>query len=205
MEDLENEIWKDVVGFEGAYKVSNLGRVKSLPRTSPYPGSANGRREVGKMLKLTLCEDGYARVPLSNGTNDQKKYRVHRLVAIAFIPNPNNYPNINHVNSDRKDNNISNLEWCTQAQNNLHAYRYGFKRPVKARLGVRGVPTKASRSVAQFDLAGNFIRIWACHSQVKRDMDIAASSVSGCCMGRLKTAGGFVWKFEDELALKADK
>ena len=106
-----NEIWKPIKNYESLYEVSSLGKVKSFKRS--------GAKE--KILKCFYDEYGYVRVCLSkNGKS--KKYKVHRLVAEAFIPNPKNFPQINHDNGIKDDNRVENLEWCTSSFNTIHSY-----------------------------------------------------------------------------------
>lgn len=107
----EKEVWKDIEGYEGRYQVSNLGRVKSLKRKVPN-GENSFRIIKEKILKTSKKSNEYIKVNLSG-----KSYRVHRLVATAFIENPNNYDEINHINGDKRDNRVKNLEWCTREYN----------------------------------------------------------------------------------------
>lgn len=110
---LDNEIWKDIQGFEGRYQVSNMGRVKSLSRVTQLNGRARTEPEV--VMAFTY-RSGYPTLILRK---DGKRYsrQVHRLVADAFVPNPNNYPIVNHKDFSRDNNEASNLEWCTQQHN----------------------------------------------------------------------------------------
>lgn len=123
------EEWRDVEGFEGFYQVSNLGRVRSLDRIVPYPNSRYvngvGKREfLGKILKLNTNKHGYLQVTLrKNGI--QTTHKVHQLVAIAFLKKPDFRCVVNHKNSKRDDNQVDNLEWCTQQQNLMHAAEKG--------------------------------------------------------------------------------
>lgn len=185
-----HEIWKDIPGYEGFYKISSFGNIKSLPRlvkrcNSIYPIQ-------GRNVK-THNHQGYLKVGLSKNGVDTK-YLVHRLVALAFIPNLYNKPYINHINSQPSDNRVENLEWCTQSENNFHAYRFGRKLPVRFFLGKKGALHHQAKKCLQYDLSGNFIKEWGCLNDIEREINIAATSIGGCCSGRLKTAGGFVWK-----------
>lgn len=113
--NLDGEEWKDVVGYEGLYKVSNLGRIRSF-----VLGGKNGC-----IISQSKTRQGYKRLALSkNGI--LTRFLVHRLVANAFIPNPQNKPTVNHINGDKGDNRVCNLEWATQSENNRHAYKTGL-------------------------------------------------------------------------------
>ena len=123
---MEQEIWKDIKGYEGAYQVSNLGRVRSLTRKVK---TFNGvRTSKGQLLKPLKTNTGYYRVDLKQNQKD-KYMSIHRLVAEAFIPNPNNYPIINHKDNNPQNNCVENLEWCTQSYNVKYAYKYGNAKP----------------------------------------------------------------------------
>src|SRR5690606_28733657 len=113
------EVWKDVKGYEGFYQVSNLGRVKSLERHVPN-GDNTFRVVKERYLKTNKKTNEYIKVNLSG-----KSFRVHRLVATAFIGNPNNYPEVNHINGDKTDNNVTNLEWCSSSYNMKHNEKLG--------------------------------------------------------------------------------
>lgn len=116
------EIWKDIEGFEGLYQISNMGRVKSLPRQI-----ASRYIPKERILSTIISTQGY---PYANFCRDGivKRMKLHRLVAKAFIPNPDNKPDINHIDAVRHNNEASNLEWCTKSENGLHAYRMGLNK-----------------------------------------------------------------------------
>lgn len=123
--DYLDEIWKDVPGYEGLYQVSNLGRVKGLPRyVSNDKGQILLKERILKGHKITK---GYIQVELPSKDKRVLKL-IHVLVAEAFIPNPNNYPQVNHINGLKDDNRAENLEWVNNSMNQLHAYKLGLNR-----------------------------------------------------------------------------
>ena len=134
------EIWLPIKGYEGLYEISNLGRVKSLPKV-------RGRAVTGEKILKSHVVNGYEMVMLCR---NYKTFNasVHRLVAQAFIPNPKNKPHINHIDGNKANNNIENLEWCTPSENMMHAYRTGLKTPEScARYGKRRHRTNEEKSV----------------------------------------------------------
>ena len=124
----KKEIWKDVIGYEGLYVVSNLGRVKSLVG---WNGHKYIKRE--KILKKSIHNvENYKTYKVFLVKNKKRKeYRVHRLVSFSFIPNPNNKPQINHKDSNPMNNHVENLEWCTSQENIVHSYKYGYRKSFK--------------------------------------------------------------------------
>jgi hypothetical protein len=119
------EVWKPINGYEGCYEVSTFGRVKSLDRYDSMK-----RFKIGRILKPRKNQGGYLNVQISNGVVI-KNTAIHRIVALTFILNPNNYPEVNHKDGNKQNNHISNLEWCTRSQNEKHAYRSGLKKAPK--------------------------------------------------------------------------
>lgn len=120
----EQEIWKDVVGYEGLYQISNLGRVKSLARKIDHVKYIEDRGDV--IMTPFLNKNGYFTVMLHKNRK-KKQHRIHQMVARAFIPNPLGKEMINHIDCNTQNNRVENLEWCTNSENQLHAMANGLK------------------------------------------------------------------------------
>lgn len=181
------EIWKDIEGYEGLYQVSNLGRVRRL---TEWCGNGNQKKYRDKVSIKTLTIDnvGYNTVTLYKN-NVGKKIRVHRLVASAFLRNEANKATVNHIDGNKTNNNVENLEWATYSENEKHAHKTGLKRALRSK------EHPLSKSVIQYDIKGNYIKTWDSIMDVERELKISNSSVCQCCLKRLKTAGGYVWKY----------
>lgn len=186
------EIWKDIDGYVGLYQVSNLGNVKSL-----------NYRRTGRERPLTfkVNSNDYLSAELYKNGN-RKFHLVHRLVADAFIPDKTNFKyvdeedrlkyvdnldklKINHKDENPENNCVNNLEWCTQYYNLM----YGTH---NERVG-----RSLSKKVYQYDLDGNFIREWVSASEVERQLGYAQSNINACCLGKRKTAYGYIWRYAD--------
>lgn len=121
------EIWKDIIGYEGLYQISNLGNVKSLERyyfIGRWKDKTSKVVVKEKLLVISTYAMGYTYVVLANKCVT-KKFKIHRLLGIHFMPNPNNYEQINHINAIRNDNRLENLEWCTHSHNMKHKFKLG--------------------------------------------------------------------------------
>lgn len=136
----------------------------------------------GKELKQHKSKTGYLHLMLYND-NGSKNFLVHRLVAEAFIPNPDNLPCVNHKNEDKTDNRVENLEWCTVAYNNTYKNRH-------IKVGV-----KRGKIVYQYTVDGQFIREWPSTREVERSLGFAQTHISDCCLGKLKQVYGYVWSY----------
>jgi hypothetical protein len=132
-----NEIWKPIVGWDGLYEVSSLGRVKRVARTDP-----RGVRHPEMVLKVSVGWSGYPTVWLQLTRRRRKVMMVHRAIAEAFIPNHDGKPHVNHIDGDKTNSVLSNLEWVTPAENNNHAHRMGLVPPSKIGPGTKGPAAK---------------------------------------------------------------
>lgn len=169
------EIWRDITGYEGLYQVSNLGRVKSLKNKS------NHKNEV--LLKPETSR-GYKRVSLSKD-DILTHHLLHRLVAQTFIPNPDNKPQVNHIDGNKNNNKSSNLEWCTASENRKHGVSIGL-------IKVKG------KRVNQYDLSGKFLKTWETVSEAAKSCGTHTSHIASCCKGKFKQTGGYKWKYTEE-------
>ena len=173
MEHLD-EIWKDIVGYEGHYKISNFGNVLSL-----------NYNRTGHSQKLSLRighkRNNYVDVVLMK-EGKSKRYKVHRLVAEAFIPNPKNFPQVNHKDCNPLNNRVNNLEWCNAKYNINYGDRhikYGKSR------GCR---------VAQYTLEGNILNTFYSIGEAARVTGLHKGNIYDSTIGKQKTCGGYIWK-----------
>ena len=168
------EEWRDIHGYEGIYQVSNLGNVKRI--------APSRRAKEEHLLKMHDAHHGYNQVRLTaNGKQEMK--RVSRLVATAFIPNPDNLPEVNHIDENPKNNCVTNLEWCTRLYNCNYGHRNA--RVAKAK----------SKAIVQCDLLGVFIRRWNSAADAARYYHVNSSNISKCLTGKNSQAFGYIWKF----------
>ena len=189
---MEKEIWKDIKGHKGLYQISNQGRVKSLSRTVMRKnGIALSVRE--RILQVVVGNHGYSEVNLSvEGAGKTK--RVARLVALHFIPNPENKRTVNHKNGIKTDNRAKKLEWMTDSENNLHAFKKLGRKAGKPNFGKFGEAHHSSKAVLQLDLGGNLVAEHGSQHEAERETGINQTSISRVCLGQRRTAGGFIWK-----------
>jgi len=175
------EIWKAVKGYEGYYKVSNLGGVKRII-------SRNCASE--RIRKIQYKKNGYAVVMLSVKQKYKLAY-VHRLVASAFIDNPENKEQVNHKDLNKKNNNYLNLEWVTHKENMVHANKSKkWSNNVK-----KGMNSERSVKVSQYSKEGKKIKDWFCISDAARFLNISTGDITVCCQGKRKSSLGFQWRY----------
>ena len=203
---IENtEIWKPVVGYEELYEVSNFGRVRSLDRID-----SNNHPLKGVILKPYISNSGYLLVGLYKQQKRDRKL-LHRLVAEAFIPNPENKPEIDHINTIKTDNTVflnedgsvnydkTNLRWTTRKEN-INNPLTKTKMQINARKPSKGKYGKehpASKPIIQYDKDSNFIKEWNCITDVERKMGYSVSNISSCLRGKSNTACGYIWKYKN--------
>lgn len=168
-EDMPEEEWRDVLGFEELYQVSNFGNVRTIK---------NGEAEMSQQEN----RNGYMTVHLRN-KGVERRVMVHRLVAEAFIPNPDELRDVNHKNGDKSDNRVENLEWASHSDNMTHSFR---------KLG------KNVRHIVQLDLDNNFIERWNSIIEASEATGICRTDIGECCRGNRKHTKGYKWKYEED-------
>lgn len=178
------EEWRAVQGYSGLYEVSDLGRIRSLPREiKTYNGGKWTR--PGKIIKPITNKDGYQQVHICKD-GKQTTRKVHQLVALAFLENPDGFLEVNHKNENKADNRAANLEWCSREYN----INYGTARK---RTGIAN-----GRPVIQYSLNGEKIQEFYSSYEAQRRLGVIEQSINLCCLGRRQQAGGFRWKYVDD-------
>ena len=195
------EEWRQVLGYEGLYEVSNTGKVRSVTRyrnggnqfnstfktiwrgreLKPQPRRKNGKYEEYGHLRVSLTKDGKTR-----------KIFVHRLVAIAFIPNPHNLPIVNHIDENPQNNNATNLEWCDQKYNT----NYGTSRQRSVmHTDFNARSKKQNKKIYQYSTKGVLVKVWNSRKEAS-ESGFTGPSITRCAQGKRKTHKGYVWSFE---------
>ena len=192
------EEWRPLVGYEGLYEISSLGRIRGLERKCDalFYGNPGKRYVPPKLLSQTYDKDGYLHIRLSKN-GKRETYSVHRLVAKTFLQNPDNKPQVNHINGHKDDNRIENLEWCTASENVLHGYRTGLYKTVHN-----------AKPVAKLSDDGDIISVY--ESARKAEMEYHKENPNSANILRICAQGyghchGYGWKnisSEEYFALK---
>lgn len=186
---MESEIWKDVAGYEGLYQVSNLGRVKSYAHLVKCRGGY--RTQPSKIL--TNCYDGnYFHVTLFY-KGKRNIFFVHRLVAEAFIPNPQNKATINHIDGNKLNNNVCNLEWATYSENGKHAFKMGLN--IAQTTHYRGV-----RAYKYLD--GSFVGEYESLHDAANKLGLNVAHICSVLKGRYKHTGGYTFEYNNNEKLQ---
>ena len=176
------EVWKDIDSYEGLYQVSNQGNVKSFHFN---------KGDTSRLLKNRLVNEGYCQVVLYN-KGKKKAFYAHVLVANAFILNTNNLPEVNHIDGDKTNNCVENLEWVTSKQNSIHAVKTGLRDVPK------GSQHYKSKKVYQYDRDGNLIKVWDSMNEITRILGYHHSNIYKCCRHHIPSAYGYVWRYAEE-------
>ena len=177
------EIWKTIEDYPN-YMISNMGQIKSLNF------NRTGKEQIMKIY--TDNKTGYNYVILCK-ENKKKRMSIHRLVAQAFIPNPDNKPCIDHINANRTDNRVENLRWVTHREN-----QHNHLSILNHSKAVLGYKNPMSKTILQFTKDNEFIKKWNCIMDVERNLGLSNSNISSCCSGKLKTSGGYKWGYADD-------
>lgn len=179
-------MWK-IVPIDNKYEANELGDIRLI-------GS-------NQLCKQWLDKDGYKIVTLSN----RKIYRAHRIIALTFIENPEGYPIVNHINHNKQDNRVENLEWTTYSYNSKHSY-FDHNRDASTQEWAKKVqPLGAEKSktkVCQYDLDDNLIAVFDSQREAAEQTNTCRSSITRCCRGFRKTAGGYKWKYLESSTTK---
>lgn len=191
------EVWRPIPGLYG-YEVSSFGNARSWWKKGKKGigmGKGSGPREISefpKLMKQHADSDGYMTTSVTDANGVHKSVKVHRLVAMAFVPNPENLPQINHKDENKLNNHFDNLEWCT-TQYNL---RYGTRTQRSA--------DSRSIEISCYDLDGNHIRDYKSMTEANRILNAKDNHINGCCHGARNQAHGFQWRFKSEGLEKID-
>jgi hypothetical protein len=172
------EEWKDVKGYEGYYKVSNYGNVMSIERV------IDKFHHVKEKKMKPFINNGYYKVSLFCDKK-RKDMFIHRLVAQAFLNNFGDLPFVNHIDGNKLNNNVANLEWCTASENIKHAYKFGM---------LKGT----NKPILQYDLNGNFIKKWNSAKEVERELGFKSYNICKCLKNKCKKSYNYIWKYEKE-------
>lgn len=170
----ESEVWRDIEGFEGIYQVSNLGRVRGLDRIVEQTNGKQ-KRYKEKIKKQSITNDGYMYVSLCS-----KRYLVHRLVAETFLPNTDNLPEVNHIDENKTNNKVDNLEWCDRRYNLIYS--------------------NLTKPVNQYTLSGEFVRRWDSMLEIQKTLGFFESCINVCVRHKQHhhSAYGFKWFYVDD-------
>ena len=186
------EVWKDVLNYEGIYIISSKGRVKSLDRYD-----SGGRKRTGKILSAGNNKEGYKLVTLAKN-GKLKTFKVHRLVAEAFIPNPDNKPEVDHINTIRYDNRAENLRWVTRKENESNETTKNHRSEnFKGRILSEEHKKKIGKANGKLVYCVELDKVFESTSEASRQLGINKRNIASVCRGERNKAGGYHWKYVD--------
>lgn len=177
------EVFVPINGYETLYEISNTGKVKSLAK---FKGTRYTQYIPERIMKPRPNTYGYLQVGLCL-RNVKKPVYVHRLVASHFINNPENKKEVNHIDGDKHNNKVENLEWCTRMENEKHSYSIGLKR--------KGSMWGNSKKVVQMDLSGSVLKEWSCIKEVSEHLGVDRRNIVNCCKGLKSEFNGYKWSY----------
>lgn len=199
------EKWRDIKGYEGLYQISNLGNIKSLTRIE-YTYNYLKKEKIKRVRKEKLISSNnnvkrYKIVSLTkNGKT--KTFTIHRLVAQTFIPNPENKPQVNHINGIKTDNRVENLEWCSASENIIHAYKNNLltssqKQKEAAKKTIKKAAKAKRRKVYQLTMEGKKIKLWNSMYELYKKYNYSWGTIRKVCIGQQEFAYGYKWKYKE--------
>lgn len=182
--EVDDEKWAIIPGASCNHQISNTGKVKTFYLNEE------------KIMKPSVDNCGYEKISISiNGK--RKTFTIHKLVALFFLPNPLDLKEINHIDGNKRNNNVNNLEWCTRSENVSHAFLMGLK------VNKKGEESLLSKEFNQFDLEGNLIKKWRGVKQCSKELGINDSrQITQNLHGRSKTCMGWIFSFEEKIDVK---
>lgn len=190
------EIWADVIGYQGKYQVSNLGRIRSLPhRVNVQHGT---RISPGRILRPHSNKRGYQYVMFG----DRSKEGVHRIVCRAFRTNWFDKPCVNHIDGNPSNNHIDNLEWCTYSENEQHSFRVLGKKAYAHWTGKKGDKNPSSKCVSMYDLRGSFIKCFPSVNEAAAELDLSQGLISSVARGENPSSCGYVFRYISKATYK---
>lgn len=181
------EIWKDIEEYKDKYQASNYGRIKN--------------KRTKQIVSLYIGSHGYYKVGLYYDRKN-KPTEVHRLIAKTFISNPENKKEVNHIDGNKLNNKIDNLEWVTHKENINHAWRTKLFEPVREASKRYGKNNPNAKRVIQYDLSMNKIKEYDCIVEATKETKIDKTNIGKCCNNIRRTAGGYIWEFAPRMSLK---